>query len=392
MTPDVEEIERRLATSLFPHQLDYLADLGEGPTRTCLYFKTGSGKSITALAGVAMQGHQQCLVVAPPSTHQQWITLGNQLGVLVGPMSHAKFRMRDTKMSRTWPVIADEFHLFGGHKGQGWRKLDKLAQHLDAPLVLLSATPNYNDAERVYCVQHILDPASVKGGYLEFLYKNCETEQNRFGLEPIVKGFRNHENAQDYLASLQGVHYVPDDQVYEIVDVPYVVDLPDELEEYRYNRRTHRLMASQIELAHVTRQQGLVGPDGLLLPHVEWQVMQYLKGPGGVLVYANHSTVARALSDTLMRSGVRHTLVTGATPKADKDRAIRSLIDGQARILVGTASLATGTDGLDRVCDTLLILDDTDDDALRRQLVGRILPRGGYTPDVEKKIFRMVPA
>lgn len=45
-------------------------------------------------------------------------------------------------------------------------------------------------------------------------------------------------------------------------------------------------------------------------------------------------------------------------------------------MLVATATLATGTDGLDKVCDTLLILQDTQDDSLRRQLIGRILPRG----------------
>jgi hypothetical protein len=59
-------------------------------------------------------------------------------------------------------------------------------------------------------------------------------------------------------------------------------------------------------------------------------------------------------------------------------------------VLVGTATLATGTDGLDKVCDTLIILDDTDDDSLRRQLVGRIMPRGTSTDASMKKVFRIV--
>jgi hypothetical protein len=54
--------------------------------------------------------------------------------------------------------------------------------------------------------------------------------------------------------------------------------------------------------------------------------------------------------------------------------------------------LATGTDGLDRVCDTLVILDDTDDDALRRQLIGRIMPRGDYVSIADKQVFRFVPS
>jgi hypothetical protein len=43
------------------------------------------------------------------------------------------------------------------------------------------------------------------------------------------------------------------------------------------------------------------------------------------------------------------------------------------------------------VCDTLVILDDTDDDALRRQLIGRILPRGADDGTAVKRIVRLQP-
>ena len=69
-------------------------------------------------------------------------------------------------------------------------------------------------------------------------------------------------------------------------------------------------------------------------------------------------------------------MVTGALSGKRKQEAIDRFLTGRVPVLVGTASLATGTDGLDKVCDSLLILDDTDDDALRRQLIGRIMPRG----------------
>ena len=59
-------------------------------------------------------------------------------------------------------------------------------------------------------------------------------------------------------------------------------------------------------------------------------------------------------------------------------------------VLVGTATLATGTDGMDKVCDQLIILDDTDDDALRRQLVGRIMPRGGDGDASSKSVYRFL--
>ena len=52
----------------------------------------------------------------------------------------------------------------------------------------------------------------------------------------------------------------------------------------------------------------------------------------------------------------------GGTPQKKKAAYIDAFRDGVLDVLVGTASLATGTDGLDKVCDCLVILDDTDDD------------------------------
>ena len=57
---------------------------------------------------------------------------------------------------------------------------------------------------------------------------------------------------------------------------------------------------------------------------------------------------------------------------------------------MGTTALATGTDGIDKVCDTLVIVDDVDDAALRRQLIGRILPRGLDTDLTNKRVLRFV--
>jgi superfamily II DNA or RNA helicase len=89
---------------------------------------------------------------------------------------------------------------------------------------------------------------------------------------------------------------------------------------------------------------------------------------------------------------VNHGIVTGQTPKKTKELIIQEFRDGEYDVLVGTASLATGTDGLDKMCDWLVILDDTDDDALRRQLIGRIMPRGSDTDASKKQVYRLTPA
>jgi hypothetical protein len=378
---------------LFDHQENFLLaapDLAF-PQRACLYFKTGAGKSLTAILGLKVLGWGKALVIAPPSTHHQWVTVGQVHDVELEVMSHAKFRMKDTKLSRSVPIIADEFHLFGGQKGQGWKKLDTLARHLQAPLFLLSATPNYNDAERCYCVQHILDPGSCSGGYLQFLYTHCVTEQNPFGMEPRVLGFHKYPSAVEFLAAMPGVFHLPDDLVYSIEEVDYYEDLDPCLENYGYNSRDHKMVGSIIEMRHTMRYQGLVNEHKRIKQGVMATVVEHIQQSNPILIYSNHSSIAEALAYTLDDEGFKYAVVTGDTPKIKKQAIIGEFLRGEHSILIGTATLATGTDGMDRVCDTLLILDDTDDDALRRQLIGRIMPRGDFVSIVDKRVVRMNP-
>lgn len=385
----IKELEQRANIKFTDYQLAALTNAAaqvRPDPRMCLYYKTGAGKSLTALAALAVWDVESALVVAPPSTHGQWIAAGQQMGIDVEPMSHAKFRMKSTLISRSKAIIADEMHMFGGHTGQGWKKLDRLAQGLQAPLVLASATPNYNDADRVYCIQHVLDPRSCRGGFLEFLYQHCLTEQNPFGTTPIVTGFRNHPDAASYLASLPGVEYLPDDLTYTITDVEIPHGFLPETERYGIDRRRRRIFASQIEERHARVAHTLVNERGNIRAEIYDQLV-YLAGQAAtpVLIYANHSTVADALGKTLHMHGVKHAVVKGSTPKKKKDAYISAFRDRVLDVLVGTASLATGTDGMDKMCDTLIILDDTDDDSLRRQLIGRIMPRGIDGGDATKK-------
>ena len=388
----LHDVEARLGKKFFEHQREFLEQLPENQEkyRACLYYKTGAGKSLTALAAMRLGGYTDVLVVAPPSTHRAWERQAWELGMTVQAVSHARFRRASYKVSRSVPIVMDEFHLLGGQKGVGWRKLSRVSGGLTAPLLLLSATPNYNDAERCYCVQYILDPTSVRGGYLEFLYRNCVTEQNPFSQTPKVTGFKEHADAAAYLSSLPHVFHLPDERVVDIEEIPYDENIADEIFEYMYDRRRHRIIASRIELDHVVRYQGLVDADDMYIRPSVWRLMKpHLNKP--VLIYCNHATVAEAVSRTLARGRVDHALVTGKTSKRDKDMYLDLFRDGEVTVLVGTATLATGTDGLDRVCDTLLILDDTNDDALRRQLVGRILPRGDFESVQTKRVLRWMP-
>lgn len=405
----LEDLQTELGLEFFGYQYSAIYDswelddeLSGEYLRTCLYFRTGAGKSYTALGMLRIRGYETAVVIAPPSTHPAWIEAGVKFGVKVQPMSHARFRGKRTVLKRDVPVIADEFHLFGGERGQGFKKLDRLSGGLKAPLILASATPNYNDAERVYCIQHVLDPLSCRGGLLEFLYTHCNTQQNPFGAYPLVDSaapFKSFKDAAHYLSSLKGVFYLPDNLTYDIEELTFLPPSLAYLDTFGYNARNHKMVASIIEERHTRVAQTYINGEGNLSVDPWLTLKKLMPGskvgrPGPIIVFCNHATIAEATMKRLLQQGYEPAgvaIITGKTAEVVKNQVLQDFRDGKISVLVGTASLATGTDGLDKVCDTMVIMDDTDDDALRRQLIGRIMPRGTASDASRKKVYRISP-
>lgn len=393
---DFEKIEQLLGKALFDHQraaLDFWESARLVEDRLCLYYKTGSGKTLTSLLCMwaRVQGQETVLVVAPPSTHMSWAAAAAVLGMEVECVSHAKFRQQAFKVQRTTPIIIDEFHMLGGYQAQGWKKLARISHGLQAPLIICSATPNYNDVERCYCVQKIVDPDSTRGGYLEFLYQHCETRQSPFSMTPEVVGFRSQQSAAEFLAAMRNVLHVPDDVDYTVQDVPLPRQMSLEFDEYGLSPFGQRLMASQIEARHTERRFNLVDANDQFRQSV-YDELSRLVGdlpPTKVLMFCNSSRIAEALYQCLCSNGVPAGIITGKDSKKVKEKELHRFIHGDVEVLVGTASIATGTDGIDKVSDLLILVDDTDDESLRRQIIGRILPRGADTDASKKVIYRL---
>lgn len=393
---DFEKIEQLLGKALFDHQraaLDFWESDRPHRDRLCLYYKTGSGKTLTSLLCMwaRVQGQEPALVVAPPSTHMLWAAAAAVLEMEVECVSHAKFRQQVFKVQRTRPIIIDEFHMLGGYQAQGWKKLERIARGLQAPLIICSATPNYNDVERCYCVQKIVDPDSARGGYIEFLYQHCETRQSPFSMTPEVVGFRSQQSAAGFLAAMRNVLHVPDDVDYTVQDVPLPRQMSLEFDEYGLSPFGQRLMASQIEARHTERRFNLVDANDQFRQSV-YDELSRLVGdlpPTKVLMFCNSSRIAEALYQCLCSNNVPAGIITGKDSKKVKEKELHRFIHGDVEVLVGTASIATGTDGIDKVSDLLILVDDTDDESLRRQIIGRILPRGADTDASKKVIYRL---
>lgn len=388
---DLEPYERAFGISAFyDHQVAAFESILEQERKAaCLYYPTGKGKTKTALVMMGLLGWNKVLVIAPPSTHPDWVAEGKLIGINVTTISHAKFRQPTYKVeSPDTAIIVDEFHLLGKRTSAGWGKFDRrIAPHLRAPFIICSATPSYNELDRVYCVHHVLDPEAAAGGFAQYQLEHCHLEVAYRGL-PKVVGFKDHANAAEFLASLPGVYYMDDTAEFEIEDSFHSVPVPDEWYTHNFDSRTGQMMHS------------------LMTRRVSWANHQYLKEDGGLqfgvvkwlddhidtkptLVYCDKTTIAEPVADYLSRGNSSAVLLTGKTSPKKKDAIINSFRAGNIPVLVATATLATGTDGLDKVCDTLLIAQDTQDDSLRRQLIGRILTRGEGS-DEHKRFYRLV--
>lgn len=375
---------------------DWLKQLDSGvQPRLGLYHRTGAGKTYTALAAMALAGVQDVLVLAPPSTHASWQQQAQQLKLDIVTISHAKFRQATFKIRRTQAMIIDEVHLLGGASAKGFSKMQRYSRHINAPLIVASATPNYNDAERCYCIQYLLDPANTKGGLLAFIHKHCITTPNHFGTKPIVTGFLKHRDAEHFLSELPKVHYVEDEMIKSITINDIILDheVPEEFLRLGVDRRRQRMLASQMEERHAYKRLAFMDDDGLIKEDVYEQIAQILGDqPGPSLVYFDSEQLASAFARTCELNGAKALLVTGKLTTTAKQDAIDAFKTGEYDLLIGTATMATGTDGIDKMCDHLLIVDDTSDGSLRRQLMGRILPRGLDSDTSRKVVDRFILA
>ena len=392
------------------HQIDafdYWKFDSDTPERMLLHYTTGGGKTSTALVCLWLSGIKEALVLAPLSTHKEWREAAALLGIDVTLVTHQKFRQKTFRTKRDMPIVVDEFHMLGKQTGVGWKKMRRLAASLAAPLIMCSATPNYNDAERCYCIEAILSPTTAKGGYLQWLYLNCDTTQNPFGMTPLVSGFKLHSTAAEYLKTLPGALYLPDPYAPVIHDIVLDHAVPDEFTRLgvvrHYELQTPTIVASQMEERHQVKKFNLIDFDTPLNPALREDVYDELIQIAGnsvtpIMVFSMSAAVAKALTYTAATHGARVGLITGDTTSisrsdtsyvntTNRSDVLNEFKNGRLDMLVGTAAISTGTDGLDRCCDTLVILDDTDDPSLRRQLMGRILPRGTAAADISHKQF-----
>ena len=343
-------------------------------SRILLFYPTGKGKSKTALGLLYAEGYREVVVIAPLKAHPDWKEDARLLGMNARVETVEKFRRENSLYKKDVPIVADEFHMFGGHTAIGWKKLNRMATKLQAPLIMMSATPNYNDAERVFCIQSI-GRREPNRNYKGWLYSNFETKENPFSPLPYVEKPIHFDNATEMLKAEPYVAYIEDDAVWKTETLKLWAPDSSDFERLGYSRRHHRVVNSLMEKYHKGVSLKLINERGLIWNEILVGLFMYFaQHPERKkwLIFCNHKDVANALYRSVTD---KVWLIDGDTENHDEVK--REFIRSSHGFLIGTTALATGVDGIDKVCQSMLILDDVRGDASkRRQLIGRILPRG----------------
>lgn len=372
----IEEIEERLGVKLMTHQHAVAQNLlqQKAPQRIGIFHRMGAGKTITGLTALAVLDQPTALIVAPKSTHDSWIATASKLGMIVTVISVEKFRQPSFKVRKTEAILVDEMHSLSTQRGQGWKKLHAIMQSLEAPLVIMSATPQYNDAERAYCMARLVAADSVAPNFLEFVYRYFETKANPYSTIPKVVGIKPpFKNEVELLCSFPTISYLGDPRTVDIIEHEIKIHPPKYWTDYHVSLREDRIGDSFLGIRKLEERLLYLDDDGMLRDEIVEELNKIIDlAEQKVLVFSNSQVVASAAAKALSTYEY-----SGKTANRERSAILDAFIDTEAlSVLVGTSALATGTDGMDKVCDTLILLVDTDDAVKRKQLIGRILPRG----------------
>jgi hypothetical protein len=352
----------------------------QGLKRMLLFFPTGEGKSKTALSLLATRGHTRVFVLAPKKTMEQWQGDARVLGIEIVFMTFEKFWRDTAKVPRGIPWIIDEYHRLGGRDGAGFKKVNRMMSKYEGDLIMASATPNYNDAERVFCLTAVGDFKPVRN-YMDWLIQHCELKASRWSFYPDVLGFKKFPGALEFLCSLPWVCYVEDTAVWTEEDWHFKDFQDDIFKQYGFSKRHMRISASWMEEGHKDSNIRYLDEDGLLRDeHLD--MLTYMMGryPGRFhwLVFCAHATVAIATYKALQDTGWNPFLIDGNTDDTESvKQAFLACSDDAGGVLVCTTAIAEGIDGLETKSQSLVLFDPlVGDPSKTRQIIGRILPRG----------------
>lgn len=369
----------------------------------------GMGKTITSLSTLAKPGQLPALIVVIPGRlPDQWEKEARRMypDLTVAQVSkRTPYALGNpditictySKLSDEWAqvftgkmntVIFDEIHEIRNRSAIKSRNCSMVASEAKTRIGL-SATPIWNKGDETWAVMHALCP-EVMGTRDEFLrewggaayFNGSQDIADPEALKEMLVGTghfiqRTEEDIEVDLPHLNPIEYT----------VPYDLSVIEQGESSAIQIARAVLRSSESTSGNSWSSYGQLDmrmrqATGLAKAPSVITLVEDLAAKDKVLLFGWHRDVYEMWQESLEKAGVPYVMFTGSERGAQKSRAFKEFVEGDARVLIMSLRSGAGLDGLQEVCHTLVFGELEWSDAAHTQAAGR-LRRPGQTHDVD---------
>lgn len=386
-----------LAISLRDHQVKF-NNMFRKMKKMLLADKIGSGKTISALSVLTEPESRPAIIVVPPNLCTQWEREVTR--VLPSLSTHVVrgFKTYDlpdvdviiTSYNRLKPwqdvllseqvkfqtVIFDEVQELR-HTDTNKRDLGKLIAKRCTYSLGLSGTPIYNMGAEIFSVLDAIKDGCL-GGAEDFTREWCLFEKV---LEPAV--------LNNYLKKQGLMLRRTDEELGLKIDVPakHIVTIDADMEQLKKVEQVAKMLALSV-------LSGNVGEDSESAREFDWKLRQatgiakarpaaefvkmVLENEPKVVLVGWHRQFYEIMLKELKDYKV--VMYTGSESTKQKDDAVKAFIEGEAQVFIISLRSGAGLDGLQRVCNTIVLGELDWSPHVHDQVIGRIARDGQTRP------------
>lgn len=389
----------QLSLPLRDHQIKFL-NMYNQMKRILLADKMGLGKTPAAISTVCEPASRPALVVVPPHLCSQWerefkrFMPGASTHIIRGFKKYdlPKVDVLITSYNRLKPwqdvllspdqkfntLILDEVHELR-HTNTGKRELCQIISERVNNCVGLSGTPIFNHGSEIWSVLDVIKPGCL-GDQQDFMSEWCSWEKVR---EPSV--LNHHLKTQGLM-----LRRTADDVGLKFGDASkHVYTLDSDLDKLHEIQNVAKMLALSV-------LSGRIGEDSEASREFDWKlrhatgvakarpVAEFVKmicDQGDKVVLAGwHRDVYEIWLKEL--SHLNPVMYTGSETVAQKDKAVKEFVEGNAQVFIISLRSGAGLDGLQRACSTVVFGELDWSPHVMDQVVAR-LDRDGQTKHVQ---------
>lgn len=387
----------KLSLPLRDHQIKFL-NMAKTTKRMLLADKIGLGKTASALSLLCEEECRPAIIVTPPHLCSQWereikrflpqLSTHIIKGFVNYELPNVDVIITSYNRLQPWQdvlmnlsrstLIMDEVHELR-RTGTGKRELCKMIAEKVEYCIGLSGTPIYNYGAEIWSITDVISPGSL-GDREEFSHEWCTWDKVR---EPSV--------LNSYLRNLGVMLRREPEEVglsYGTIS-KHVYTIDADLKELEKVQDVAKMLAISV-------LSGKVGESNESARELDWK-LRHATGVAKARPVAEFVKMLCEQGEKVLLAGWHRdvydiwlkdlkeynpVMYTGTESPAQKDKAVKSFIEGDAKIFIISLRSGMGLDGLQRIASTVVFGELDWSPHVMDQVVGR-LSRDGQTKHVQ---------